>query len=400
MLDFLSTPFGLVAVGLGVLAVAMLALCLWITALDRRMRGMADGLEAERRKLAEMQRAFGRSTVAARGMGGRPQGMGYPQQMAANPMAQMPPSQPAHGRGGRPRSRGRIEVPRGPQMAAAQAAAAAAAGPGARPGAHAAPQAQGAYGAPGYPAGQPQQPYPPQQQMPPAYQTQPQMQAAYQAQAAISQATQPGQPVVVPPAQPQAQPQYRAQPQYQPQARPQAQPQAQYRQAGAGRHAAPVARPAAQPQARAAQPQARPAQPQARQAASYGGGWNGGEVGPVSDAVDDWLRANSQNGVDMPKSRLSRKARRDAERAFAERAAAELEARQARRAGQAVPAQPAQLRSGVRPYGGPATPPVGNQAPFSVPGAQPVTRGGTGFPQNYTGSSLGSVPDRSRPRGR
>ena len=45
MFEFLSSPFGLVAVGLGVLAVAVLALCLWITTLDRRMRGMADGLE-------------------------------------------------------------------------------------------------------------------------------------------------------------------------------------------------------------------------------------------------------------------------------------------------------------------------------------------------------------------
>ncbi|MCQ5071823.1 hypothetical protein, partial [Adlercreutzia sp. DFI.6.23] len=42
MFEFLSSPFGLVAVGLGVLAVAVLALCLWITTLDRRMRGMAD----------------------------------------------------------------------------------------------------------------------------------------------------------------------------------------------------------------------------------------------------------------------------------------------------------------------------------------------------------------------
>ena len=60
MFEFLSSPFGLVAVGLGVLAVAVLALCLWITTLDRRMRGMADGLEAERRKVAEMQMVIGR----------------------------------------------------------------------------------------------------------------------------------------------------------------------------------------------------------------------------------------------------------------------------------------------------------------------------------------------------
>lgn len=58
--EFLSSPFGLVAVGLGVLAVAVLALCLWITTLDRRMRGMADGLETERRKVAELQMVIGR----------------------------------------------------------------------------------------------------------------------------------------------------------------------------------------------------------------------------------------------------------------------------------------------------------------------------------------------------
>jgi len=68
--EFLSSPFGLVAVGLGVLAVAVLALCLWITTLDRRMRGMADGLEAERRKVAEMQMVIGRRNNAARSYGG------------------------------------------------------------------------------------------------------------------------------------------------------------------------------------------------------------------------------------------------------------------------------------------------------------------------------------------
>ena len=71
MFEFLSSPFGLVAVGLGVLAVAVLALCLWITTLDRRMRGMADGLEAERRKVAEMQMVIGRRNNAARSYGRR-----------------------------------------------------------------------------------------------------------------------------------------------------------------------------------------------------------------------------------------------------------------------------------------------------------------------------------------
>lgn len=66
MFEFLSSPFGLVAVGLGVLAVAVLALCLWITTLDRRMRGMADGLETERRKVAELQMVIGRCRPGAR----------------------------------------------------------------------------------------------------------------------------------------------------------------------------------------------------------------------------------------------------------------------------------------------------------------------------------------------
>ena len=82
MFEFLSSPFGLVAVGLGVLAVAVLALCLWITTLDRRMRGMADGLEAERRKVAEMQMVIGRRNNAARSYGGRPRA-GQPAPQAA-----------------------------------------------------------------------------------------------------------------------------------------------------------------------------------------------------------------------------------------------------------------------------------------------------------------------------
>ena len=72
--EFLSSPFGLVAVGLGVLAVAVLALCLWITTLDRRMRGMADGLETERRKVAELQMVIGRRANAARSYGNRGEG--------------------------------------------------------------------------------------------------------------------------------------------------------------------------------------------------------------------------------------------------------------------------------------------------------------------------------------
>lgn len=55
MFEFLSSPFSLVATGLAVLAVAIVLLVVWIVGLDRRIRGMADGLEAERRKVAEMQ---------------------------------------------------------------------------------------------------------------------------------------------------------------------------------------------------------------------------------------------------------------------------------------------------------------------------------------------------------
>ena len=110
MFEFLSSPFGLVAVGLGVLAVAVLALCLWITTLDRRMRGMADGLETERRKVAELQMVIGRRANAARSYGNRgraaapaaapaapagtavpPRGAGAPVPMGASGGAAVPP---------------------------------------------------------------------------------------------------------------------------------------------------------------------------------------------------------------------------------------------------------------------------------------------------------------------
>lgn len=137
MFEFLSSPFGLVAVGLGVLAVAVLALCLWITTLDRRMRGMADGLETERRKVAELQMVIGRRANAARSYGNRgraaapaaapaapagtavpPRGAGAPVPMGASGGAAVPPrgSVPAsagapagavpRGRGSRPASAG------------------------------------------------------------------------------------------------------------------------------------------------------------------------------------------------------------------------------------------------------------------------------------------------------
>ena len=53
--DFLSSPFSLVSVGLGVLAIAIIGIVVWILSIDRRTRGMVDSLEQERRKVAEMQ---------------------------------------------------------------------------------------------------------------------------------------------------------------------------------------------------------------------------------------------------------------------------------------------------------------------------------------------------------
>ena len=91
--EFLSSPFGLVAVGLGVLAVAVLALCLWITTLDRRMRGMADGLETERRKVAELQMVIGRRANAARSYGNR--GRAAAPAPAPAPVAAAAPAAPA-----------------------------------------------------------------------------------------------------------------------------------------------------------------------------------------------------------------------------------------------------------------------------------------------------------------
>ena len=85
MSSFLSSlnlsPFALVAVGLIVLAVVIVLLVVWVIAIDRRTRGVVDGLEVERRKVAEMQvivsqrvgrgpqRPQGRSGPGARGAG-------------------------------------------------------------------------------------------------------------------------------------------------------------------------------------------------------------------------------------------------------------------------------------------------------------------------------------------
>lgn len=205
MFEFLSSPFGLVAVGLGVLAVAVLALCLWITTLDRRMRGMADGLETERRKVAELQMVIARRANAARSYG----------------------------------NRGRATAP---GSAAAPAAAVV---------------SHGAAGAP----------------------------APTRASAGA-----------VPP-----------------------------------RAAAPAQAPAgASTRGRAPRP------------ASGASGWTPSSIPmPARAEVDAWVQGGPgvQQPIVMPDHKMSRKARREAERAFAARAAAELEARQARRAQEAAAAQ-------------------------------------------------------------
>lgn len=216
MFEFLSSPFGLVAVGLGVLAVAVLALCLWITTLDRRMRGMADGLETERRKVAELQMVIGRRANAARSYGNR----------------------------GRAQAPAPAQVPAAPASAASPRAAAAA------------PAPMGASAAAAMPS-----------------------RAAAPASAAAAPAR------------------------------------------GRVGRSAPAPAPA-------------------------GAGWTPSSIPmPAQSEVDAWVQGAPamQQPIVMPDRKMSRKARREAERAFAARAAAELEARQARRAQEAAAAQ--------RPFG-------------------------------------------------
>ncbi|MEC4183593.1 hypothetical protein VJ918_02105 [Adlercreutzia sp. R21] len=276
MFEFLSSPFGLVAVGLGVLAVAVLALCLWITTLDRRMRGMADGLEAERRKVAEMQMVIGRRNNAARSYGNR--------------AARAPQAAPGAAAG----------VPMG------------AAAPMPR-------QAPPAAGRPMPPMGAP----------------------------GAASAPRPA------PA-----------------------------SAGAGA----AARAAAPTAGRAPQGVSR----------RRGGGWAPDEPMVASEQLAEaWVQSGGfgQQPIVVPDKKMSRKARREAERAFAARAAAELEARQARRAAESgiAPNRPAP-QQGIRPYGGPAAPSRGTHAPAPVPGARPVPRGGSGFPDQYGASAPGAAP--------
>lgn len=297
MFEFLSSPFGLVAVGLAVLAVAVLALCLWITTLDRRMRGMADGLEAERRKVAEMQMVIGRRNNAARSYGRPRAPQGVP---AGAPMGNMAMGAPA----------GTAIAPGAGMALGGQGVGMPAPAP--RAAAPQAPAGQVAAGAPG---------------------TMPAPRGA-------------GAPAGVP------------------------------RGAGAqvATAAAPMGRPAA-PRTAAPQGVSR----------RRGGGWAPEEPMTASEAMAEaWVQSAGfgQQPIVVPDKKMSRKARREAERAFAARAAAELEARQARRAAEAAAPRPAG-QSGMRPYGGPAAPTRGSHAPAPVPGTRPVPRGGSGFPDQY-----------------
>lgn len=301
MFEFLSSPFGLVAVGLGVLAVAVLALCLWITTLDRRMRGMADGLEAERRKVAEMQMVIGRRNNAARSYGG--------------------------GQGSHPQAARAAAAPAG----AAPSGAAAATAPGApvpsRPAPAPAP-AQAPAPRPARPAGQPVPG--PASAVPAGRGGDPRT-----AQGVPARGAQPGGG-----------------------ARPQ------------GARGPQGGRPAPTPQ---------PAS----------NGWTPTSIPlPTGQEVDSWVQGGpATQGIVMPGKKMSRKARREAERAFAARAAAELEARQARRAQEVTVPRGAQRSASpraaaasatarasqpgvVRPYGGAAAP-----VPSAVAQAQAQARG-------------------------
>lgn len=100
MSDFMSSPYALLTVALVVLAIAVLMLMIWLLSIDRRMRGVADGLEIERRKVAEMQMVIGRRN-AARNYG-RPQnapaqGQAMPRERAPRPDANAA-QRPAQGR--------------------------------------------------------------------------------------------------------------------------------------------------------------------------------------------------------------------------------------------------------------------------------------------------------------
>lgn len=91
MAEFLSSPYSLLILGLVVLAFAIILLMIWIVIIDRRTRGVVDGLETERRKVAEMQRIVGQRQASRPGYApARSASAQHPQAQKVQPQAAPP----------------------------------------------------------------------------------------------------------------------------------------------------------------------------------------------------------------------------------------------------------------------------------------------------------------------
>lgn len=96
MAEFLSSPYSLLILGLAVLAFAIILLMIWIVIIDRRTRGVVDGLETERRKVAEMQRIVGQRQASRPGYAPARSASAHPRAQKVQPQAARPvPSQQA-----------------------------------------------------------------------------------------------------------------------------------------------------------------------------------------------------------------------------------------------------------------------------------------------------------------
>lgn len=90
MAEFLSSPYSLLILGLVVLAFAIILLMIWIVIIDRRTRGVVDGLETERRKVAEMQRIVGQRQASRPGYAPARSASAHPQAQKVQPQAARP----------------------------------------------------------------------------------------------------------------------------------------------------------------------------------------------------------------------------------------------------------------------------------------------------------------------
>lgn len=90
MAEFLSSPYSLLILGLVVLAFAIILLMIWIVIIDRRTRGVVDGLETERRKVAEMQRIVGQRQASRPGYAPARSASAHPQAQKVQPQAACP----------------------------------------------------------------------------------------------------------------------------------------------------------------------------------------------------------------------------------------------------------------------------------------------------------------------